>query len=124
MSHISTWKHKITNIAALIMVCKKLGYEFRHEREEFNVSMYGSQVQKGIACVKLPKWRYNLVIGKDGEIFYDHFGSTDRNMEQFGEFLQEYNETAIMETVDVTEWDSIETIVDENGEKEIIMTVY
>ena len=125
MSHISTWKHKITDFDIIQKVCAAFGYNYEiNLKEGIEVNMFGSQKQKGVAYFELPKWRYPIVISEDGKILYDNFGAESDSMDQFGDSLQVYNESAIMAKVDFSEFDNIETFTNEDGTKEIIMSIY
>lgn len=125
MSHISIFKHKITDLAALQKVCIMKGYQFIKAKEGESIvgDFYRDQKYAGIAKVVLPKWRYPLVIDEQGQIHYDNFGSEFGSMDQFGDMLQDYNMEVVSKTVDTTLWDNI-SIEKENGDVQMRLTIY
>lgn len=95
MSHISKYKVKISNIAALKTACAELGIIFKGGHQI--VRQFGNNEIKAIASVKLPGWRYDIAIDKDGNLLYDHFGSGAKTFSHLGLLCQKYNQVAIEE---------------------------
>jgi hypothetical protein len=122
MSHISTWKQTIGDLAALKEVCIAKGYEFHYLKDGQSVNMYGSQTAEGQCYFKLPDWRYPLVV-KDGQIRYDNFGAKTTSMDTFGEVLQSYNRTVIRNEIDYSKF-SVEETINDKGEIEMVLTEY
>jgi len=128
MSQISIYKHKITNLDALRKICLMKGYTFikageNGVEEKVTGVFYDEQERSGIAFVRLPKWKYPLIIDNQGQIHYDNFGSKSGSMEQFGDMLQDYNMEAVKRRIDTTLWNNISTET-ENGDIKMKLTIY
>jgi hypothetical protein len=94
MSHIKKYKAKVASINSLQEACEQLGFEFRLTSE---TKMYGSQRVTSVAAVKLPGWKYEVAIDADGNIFYDHWGSSGESFARMGELIQTSNVIAEIE---------------------------
>jgi len=125
MSHISTFKHKVSDINAFKKVCLAHGIDIKEAKQGESISgnFWKDQTARGVAKVQLSKWRYPLIICEDGSILYDNFGSQTGSMDQFGDLLQDYNIEVVKQKVDTTLWDNI-SIEKENGDIQMKLTIY
>lgn len=93
MSHISKYKMKIKDRNTLKATLGKNNIKFR---ENCTVKMFGSNKVEAELAFKLPGWKYECAITKDGEIMFDHWGSKSNTFEQLGKVIQLYNKDAII----------------------------
>lgn len=118
MSHIGTYTHKVKDISTFKGVCEAKGLAVVENPQ--SVSMYGGQALTGAALsVKLPDWKYEIVVMPNGEIKYDHWGSKPGSMENFGLLLQDYNEAACVEAEGLNAQYHYTEVL-ENGDKQLI----
>ncbi|MGD9156883.1 MAG: hypothetical protein PVG39_00620 [Desulfobacteraceae bacterium] len=124
MSHISIFKHKITDLNSLKKVCLGKGITFTQVANgKVTGEFYRDQTHSGVAKIELSKWRYPLIIDEEGRIHYDNFGSQTGSMDQFGDLLQDYNMEVVKQNIDTTLWDNI-TIEQQNGDIQMKLTIY
>ena len=96
MSHVSKYKHKVKNLSALKSVLEREGIPYK---ENCTVNLYGSNRVKADLAFKLPGWRYEVAVTKEGELMYDHYGSQSNTLQKLGETVQAYNKEVIMARV-------------------------
>ena len=97
MSHISTYKVKVKDVATLLVVAKAQGHNVKMGDQI--VQQFGSNRVEAIASVHLKDWRYPVAVTNQGELKYDHFGSKPNTMPYLGSLVQRYNEEVIMNNV-------------------------
>jgi hypothetical protein len=117
MSHITKYKERVTDLQTFMQVAPLHG-EFKMTE---TVQMFGSQAVNAACQVKLPGWRYAVAIGKDGSIYYDHFGSQPNTMEKLGVMLQDYNEQATAKVVPYDRVNNHYTEMKENGDRKLVL---
>ena len=93
MSHVSKYKMKISELSVLKSVLKKQGIKYK---ENCKVSLYGSNRVEAALAFQLPGWKYQCAVTKDGDIMFDHYGSSSSSFDRLGETVQAYNKQAIM----------------------------
>jgi hypothetical protein len=92
MSHITTIKDILFNdLKVLTKATDRLNYDapIIHNQEQ-DYKLYQKQPVKGIASVKLPEWRYPVVVNKKGEIFYDNYEGRWGKINQLNSLKQAY----------------------------------
>ena len=86
MSHIVTIKTKVTDSAALLAACRRLGLE---EPIQGSARLFSSHATGLI--VKLPGWTYPAVIDTAaGEVKFDNYGGAWGKQEELDKLLQAY----------------------------------
>ena len=86
MSHIVKLSVEIHNLAALATACERLGYEISAER-------HAVHFPAGVACgytVKIPGWRFPVVVSDDGEVVYDNYAGRWGDTADLNRLVQEY----------------------------------
>ena len=117
MSHTSKHKQKVTQIETFKTVLAEKGIKFK---EACTVSLYGSNRVKAELAFKLPGWKYECALNKDGEIQYDHYGSPSGSFAALGEVIQDYNVAAVMEKAWLTA-SNVWTETLKNGAKKVVL---
>lgn len=120
MSHTSTYKQQISDVKRIVDVAKKLGYEVR-EGEGIVVHQFGRNKVDASVGIKLPGWKYEIALNKDGEILYDHWGSGADSFGLLGKLIQTYNQELITEAIPYSEINNLESITQENGDVKLIL---
>ena len=120
MSHMSTYKQKVHNIDTFVKIAKELGYGVR-QGEGLVVSQFGSNEVKCVAAVKLPGWRYEIAINKNGEIVYDHFGAEPKSFDLLGGLIQVHNISETMEKVPFHELQNYYMQEKESGDRVMVL---
>lgn len=121
MSHTSTYKHKIKDVNLFVNLATSLGYEVRTQK---NVIVYHFTRQARIeaaAAIKLPGWKYEIAIKKDGEILYDHWGSEASSFERLGYLIQAYNKQIITEAIPYSEIKNLTNTLEINGDVKMVL---
>ncbi len=96
MSHVSKYKHKVKDFEALKNVLDRKGIKYK---ENCMTSLYGSNKVKAEVAFKLPGWRYEVAVTSEGEILFDHYGSSSGTIGLLGETVKEYNQEVVMQEV-------------------------
>ena len=93
MSHTSKYKMKTKNFTILKNVLESKGIKYR---ENCTVKLFGSSKIEAKVAFKLPNWRYECAVTEEGDIMYDHYGSSIKSFSELGETVQAYNKEAII----------------------------
>ncbi|MBF0243885.1 MAG: hypothetical protein HQL31_01260 [Planctomycetes bacterium] len=92
MSHITTIKDfLLQDLQSLTKAVKRLSLEapvIHHEEQDYR--LFQSTPVKGIASVKLPNWRYPVVINRKGETFYDNYNGQWGDIKHLNKLKQAY----------------------------------
>ena len=96
MSHVSKYKMMIKDIEVLKKVLTANGILYK---ENVKTSLYGSSRVDAALEFKLEGWRYACAVTKDGEIMYDHFGSSSNTFQNLGLTIKAYNKEVVMSKV-------------------------
>ena len=118
MSHMSTYKQTIKNVASFLQVCKDKGYDVL--LGSHTVTQFGRNTVNAVGSVLIPGWRYRIAINDKGELIYDHFGSGPDTMDLLGESIQAYNQKELMKAIP---YDEVENHYKETLENGDIMVV-
>lgn len=89
MSHIATVKIKIKDMQALEAVCRELNIPVVAKRQQ--ASMYSGEIEAA-ATLKLPGWRYPVVVQPDGTVKFDNYGGRWGDQDQLNRVLRRYSE--------------------------------
>ena len=119
MSHVSTYKELITDIALFCQTVNELGHQAIAGTT--TVKQYGSNRVPAVAEIRITGWQYPIALTEEGELKYDHFGSQSGSMEAFQGVLQEYNQRVVVKNMDMTAVDSYYVNELENGNREMIL---
>lgn len=85
MSHVATIKTQMLDVTAINAACKRLGIpESVNGRHQLYDGAY-----TGIG-VKLPGWKYSVVIEPTGELKYDNYKGQWGHIDRLNEFRQAY----------------------------------
>ena len=121
MSHISTYKHVVSNVKLFCDLAREKGYNVI-TGEGLDVKLFGSQVVKDCkAAINVKGWKYAVAINQRGEILYDHFGSESGSMENLHGLMQNYNQAAIIQQMPMDIVDSYHVTEDKDGNRELIL---
>ena len=96
MSHVSKYKHKVKDFGVLKSVLDSKGIKYR---ENCMASLYGSNKVKAEVAFTLPGWKYEVAVTSEGELMYDHFGSSSGTFHLLGETVKDYNKEVTMQKV-------------------------
>jgi hypothetical protein len=89
MSHVATIALEFRDVAALGEAASGCGLELRQE----TVTFYDGTRVTGTA-VRLPGWRYPIVVDSDGRLHYDQYEGRWGDLAQLHRFRQAYAEAA------------------------------
>jgi hypothetical protein len=95
MSHTVTIETRFVDAAALAKACQEIGVEAPVEGE---ARFFDGKRAQG-KLVKLPGWKYPLVVDAQGVAHFDHFGGHWGNPEHLTALRQEYAVAAITKTM-------------------------
>ncbi len=117
MSHVVTCKVEMKNRDALNAAIEHLGLENLGQSSH---KLY-SGVKDGVG-LKLPDWNYPVVINPDtGEAFYDNYGGSWGKQSELDKLVQRYA-IEVAEAQAIEQGYNVETVDQENGDVELIMT--
>lgn len=120
MSHTSTYKHKVKEIARFINIAAKLGYAIR-AGEEVIVKHFNRTPVNAEVGITIPGWKYEIAITESGEILYDHWGSGAGTMEKLGTLIQTYNEEVLTSAIPYDKLDNCYNTKQENGDIKMVL---
>lgn len=93
MSHTTTMKAKLTNKEAIRTACQRLELQAPTEGD---YRFYDGRTATG-TLVKLPNWKYPVVIQSDGEVIYDNYNGAWGKATELSRFQQEYSAAVVEE---------------------------
>jgi len=117
MSHVVTCKVKLTDRECLNKALEDLGLEILGEGTH---TLYNRQKRTGLAF-KLPDWNYPVVIDQDGTAHYDNYGGSWGKQVELDRVVQKYS-VNVAEAEAAVQGYTVETVDQENGDVELIMT--
>jgi hypothetical protein len=111
MSHIQHTKVKVTNLGAATRVATQLGTTLGNPQisKVFNASVHGRPI-------KLPGWRFPIVIQEDGSIQYDNFNGNWGDQTTLDAFLADYSAECLREAALARGESFTETVDAETGD--------
>ena len=120
MSHIYTYGKKVTDLTLFAHVCSLKGYSIELG-ENLLVRQFGRNTVKAVAAIKIPGWKYDIAITKDGELKYDNWGAESNSMDKLSQTFQDYYELG---TLNEVPWEkvhnhTIETL--QNGDRKLVL---
>jgi hypothetical protein len=123
MSHTSTYQTLVKNIDLFCSLAEQEGHKVKRSiNNDIEVKQYGSNWVSGCAAeVHLNGWRFPLAIKPNGEIMYDHWGSSANTMEDFGLLLQTYNKTEIANYLPFDQIQNYTVSTLDNGDVQLVV---
>ena len=120
MSHTSTYKQNIKEVARLVNIAARLGYAVRAE-ENLTVHHFSRNSVTAEVAIMIPGWKYEIAIKADGEILYDHWGSGPNTFEKLGTLVQTYNKELILNSIPYSDVEYVNTAIQENGDVKMVL---
>ena len=120
MSHVSIYAQKIKDIDLFCELCQFRHWEVK-QGADVVVALFGANRADAVASVKLPGWRYEIAIDKEGVIRYDHFGSEAGSFDRLGEICMDYNEAVIQREIP---YDAVQNVYTEDlptGDRKMVL---
>lgn len=96
MSHVSKYKMRIKDIDTFKKILSAEGISYR---ENVRTKLYGSNQVNAEVEFQIPGWRYPCAVTIEGEILYDHYGSSSSTFNKLGNLVKEYNKELVMSKV-------------------------
>lgn len=121
MSHNSIYSQMISDKELFFKEVKKIGGTVEEFATEQEVTMFGRNQATAIAAIKLPGWKYNIALTKEGNLVYDHWGSQSDSMAIFHAAITNYNENVIAKNIPLDLVSNSWTEMTKDGEKKIIL---
>ena len=87
MSHTVTLQMKIKDRDLFEKVAKEKGYLVSHTNK---ASLFNDTIEGDLLSVKLPDWRYPIIVDKKGNLYYDNYGGRWGKTEVLNELVQDY----------------------------------
>lgn len=120
MSHTSTYKHKVKEVARLVVIAARLGYAVRAD-DNLTVHHFSRNSVNAEVAIMIPGWKYEIAIKADGEILYDHWGSEANSFEKLGHLIQTYNKELITSSIPYSEIENVYDTKEENGDIKMVL---
>lgn len=100
MSHKRSIKGSFIDLVAVERVCSQKGYPCRlaPEGQTIPVKLYSSQEVKAVAAVRLPGWKYEIGITREGDLELDNYNGMWGEEKYLNDFRVDYNSDVVQRT--------------------------
>lgn len=91
MSHKATLDVQFKDLEVLekVLADQKIEHQIAAAGEEVTAQLYQG-AEKGVATLKLPQWRYPIVVKADGSITFDNYNGHWGDLDDLNKVRQDY----------------------------------
>lgn len=122
MSHKTTIKTSLKDLACLAKAAETVGAQFRRAgTSPLKVELYSEKVD-AVAAVRLRGWKYEVAVQEDGKVAFDNYNGGWGDEKELDKLNQQYGVELWNDSIQQHGYREIERVVQEDGSIHLLAT--